>query len=75
MANLPSLTGREVIHALERAGFSLDRISSSHHIMKKSGHHNNVSVPVHGNKALKTGTLRAIIRSAGMTVDEFLKYL
>ena len=75
MTNLPSLTGREVIQALERAGFNVVRIKGSHHIMKKPGHTNNVSVPVHGNQPLKAGTLRGVIRSAGMTVEEFVSYL
>lgn len=64
-----------MIRAFERAGFSMARVSGSHHIMKRDGHPNNVSVPVHGNKPLKVGTLRGIISSAGMTVEEFLKFI
>lgn len=75
MANLPALSGRQVIRALERAGFSVVRVKGSHHIMKKEGHPNNISVPVHSNQPLKLGTLRSIIRQAGMTEEEFLSYL
>ena len=34
-----------------------------------------VVVPFHGGKDLKPGTLRSIIRQAGLTVDEFLDLL
>jgi predicted RNA binding protein YcfA (HicA-like mRNA interferase family) len=73
MAGLPSLKGREVITALQRAGFVESRTSGSHHILKKSPH--SVSVPMHGSKPIKRGTLGNIIKQAGMTVEEFMKYL
>jgi predicted RNA binding protein YcfA (HicA-like mRNA interferase family) len=75
MANLPQLSGKQVIRALNNAGFTVVRTSGSHHVMRKEGNRNHVTVPVHGNKPIKVGTLRAIIKSAGMTVDEFLGYL
>jgi len=49
------------------------RVSGSHHILKK--HPYSVTVPMHGSKPIKQGTLRNIIKQAGMTVDEFLEYL
>lgn len=69
---LPALSGPEVIEALEQAGFYVDRISSSHHVMKKDGHPFVVTVPVHGRKAIKRGTLGRIIRDAGLTRGEFV---
>lgn len=47
----------------------LDRIKGSHHIYRRSGR-SPVSVPVHGNKNLKPGTQRAIMRAAGLTDDD-----
>lgn len=73
MAGLPTLKGSEVISALKRAGFVEARTSGSHHILKKNPH--SVTVPVHGSKPIKKGTLANIIKQAGMTVDEFLGYL
>jgi predicted RNA binding protein YcfA (HicA-like mRNA interferase family) len=76
MSDLPSITGRAAITAFEKAGFSLARISkSSHHILKKPGHRFLLTIPVHGSKTLKPGTLRGLIRAAGLTVDEFVSYL
>lgn len=71
MPKLPVVSGRETIRALERAGFHVDEIEGSHHIMIGPG--GRLSVPVHGSRDLKPGTLRGIIRDAGLTVDEFCR--
>jgi predicted RNA binding protein YcfA (HicA-like mRNA interferase family) len=73
VASLPVLRPREVVAALRRAGFVLDRQSGSHAILKDE-HGRRVTVPMHG-RDLKTGTLRAIVREAGMSVDEFVAWL
>jgi predicted RNA binding protein YcfA (HicA-like mRNA interferase family) len=56
--------------ALERHGWSLDRIKSSHHIYKKTGHAAVISVPVHGNKTLKTGLQRGLMKQAGLSEND-----
>ena len=71
MPKLPSVTGREAVKAFERLGFNLDRITSSHHILKRPGHRFHLSVPIHGSKPLRAGTLRGLIRDAGITVEQF----
>lgn len=75
MSELPTVDGREVIRALERVEFRVDRIKGSHHVMKKAGHRHVVTVPVHGRKSLKAGTLKGIIKSAGLTLEEFIEAL
>ncbi len=67
---LPALNARQVIAALRGAGFSLDRSSGSHQILK---HANGrvVTVPFHGARSLKSGTLRGLMRQAGLSLDEF----
>ena len=73
---MPSVTGRQVIKALTRAGMTVDRIVGSHHVLTSSGpNRRTVTVPVHSGKDLKPGTLRAIIRQAGLTVEEFTRLL
>ena len=75
-ASLPVLTGKDVLRALARAGFVLDRVVGSHHVMTRSGDpRRTVSVPVHGNRDLKRGTLRAIVRQAGLIPEEFRRLL
>jgi predicted RNA binding protein YcfA (HicA-like mRNA interferase family) len=72
--DLPSLKPKEVIIALEQAGFSLKRQTGSHAVLYKPDIRRPISVPIHP-KDLPIGTLRAIIRQANLTVDEFLKFL
>ena len=71
---LPVLKPREVVIALERAGFEVRRQAGSHVIMYKPGIHRPISIPQHPGD-LPRGTVRAIIREAGLTKEEFLKLL
>jgi predicted RNA binding protein YcfA (HicA-like mRNA interferase family) len=75
MPRLPSLTGQDAINAFKKLGFDVDRIEGSHHILKKTGFKYNLSVPVHGQENIKPGTLRTLIRLAGITKEEFCKVL
>lgn len=72
---LPALTARDVIRALERAGFVVSRMSGSHcRLIHGSDTARKVTVPVHSGD-LKRGTLRGIVAQAGFTVAEFLEML
>jgi predicted RNA binding protein YcfA (HicA-like mRNA interferase family) len=51
------------------------RQRGSHVILVKQGHEATLSVPVHSGRDVKRGTLRDLIRDAGMTLDEFLGYV
>jgi len=76
MTRLPALRPKDVIRALERAGFEIFRISGSHYRMRhKSDAKRQTTVPFHASRDLPRGTLRDIIDQAGLTVDEFLGYL
>jgi len=66
---LPALEGREVVRVFARFGWRLVRQSGSHMILVKEGELVTLSVPDH--KEVAKGTLRALIRSAGLTVAEF----
>ena len=70
MPKLPVLTGREVLRALETAGFELIRVKGSHHFLRRSGASQGVAVPVHGNRDVPAGTLRSITAPAGWAVAE-----
>jgi predicted RNA binding protein YcfA (HicA-like mRNA interferase family) len=75
MSDLPTVNGRQAIAAFSRDGFSVIRTAGAHHIIRKPGHRFLLSVPVHGSKPLKRGTLRSLIRAAGMTVEQFKRLL
>jgi predicted RNA binding protein YcfA (HicA-like mRNA interferase family) len=64
------VSGKRMCRVLERRGWVLDRVKGSHHIYREPNHPFPVSVPVHGNKTLKPGTQRAIMRAAGLTDDD-----
>jgi len=72
---LPTLTARQVIRALERAGYVVSRTSGSHcRLIDPGNPARKVTVPVHSTD-LKRGTLRSIISQAGLTVAEFIELL
>ena len=60
------MNGHDVIERLKAAGWRLDRIKGSHHVMLKDGR--VVPVPVHGAKDLGAGLLAAIARQTGVTL-------
>jgi predicted RNA binding protein YcfA (HicA-like mRNA interferase family) len=73
MSSLPQISGRDCIKALGKAGFYMKRQQGSHMVLRRDEPFGQVVVPDH--KQLDRGTLRAIIRQAGLTVDEFVKLL
>jgi len=76
MSGLPVISGREVVRALTKAGFVVDRIAGSHYVMVFPGDPTRtVTVPVHAGRDLKPGTLRSIIRQTRLTVEEFSEFL
>lgn len=73
MSELPQVSGRECIRALERLGYYVHRQKGSHVIMRQDKPKTTIVVPNH--KQLKAGTLRSIISKARITVDEFKENL
>jgi predicted RNA binding protein YcfA (HicA-like mRNA interferase family) len=69
MPPLPVLSGRKAVRAFERLGWQIARQRGSHIIMVKEGEMTTLSIPDH--KEVARGTLRSLIRSAGVTLDEF----
>ncbi|MCP8307645.1 MAG: type II toxin-antitoxin system HicA family toxin [archaeon] len=68
---LPVLSWREVIKALQKAGFTIAHQKGSHIILSKHGKF--IAVPKH--EEIAKGTLMSIIRDAGLTKEEFLKLI
>lgn len=73
MGTLGNISGKEAAKAFQKAGWTTVGQVGSHLVLVKPGVRVNLSVPQH--KELSTGTLRALIRHSGMTVDEFLDLL
>ncbi|MHB8894107.1 MAG: type II toxin-antitoxin system HicA family toxin [Candidatus Geothermincolia bacterium] len=70
MVRLANVSGKDAAKAFERAGWIAVGQVGSHLVLVKSGLRVNLSVPQH--KELSIGTLRSLIKHAGLTVDEFL---
>ncbi len=70
MPKLPLISGAETVKTFERAGWRKDRQRGSHVVMLKAGEIASLSVPQH--RELAPGTLRSLIRAAGITVEEFV---
>ena len=73
MPQLPVLSGRDAVRALAKDGWQMARQRGSHMILVKDGHIATLSVPDH--REVAKGTLRSLIRSSGLSVDEFLELL
>ena len=76
MSVLPQVTGPRLVQALQKAGFLVKRQHGSHAILRHAADlSRRAIVPVHGSKTVKPGTLRAILKGAGLTVEEFKQLL
>ncbi len=74
MAKLPSVSGHEAVRGLGKKGYALDHQTGSHIILRQAWPpHRRLTVPSH--KELARGTLRAILREAGISVEEFVELL
>ncbi len=73
MPTLPVLSGRKTVRAFEKLGWQVARQRGSHIILVKEGENVTLSIPDH--KEIARGTLRSLIRAAGITVDEFMRLL
>ena len=73
MSRLGNISGKQAVKAFRKAGWEKIGQVGSHVVMVKPGVRVNLSIPQH--KELSVGTLRALIRHSGLTVDEFLELL
>ncbi|MBI4285549.1 MAG: type II toxin-antitoxin system HicA family toxin [Chloroflexi bacterium] len=70
MLQLPVVSGKEAVAAFKRAGWRETRREGSHIILTKAGLPVTLSVPDH--REVRRGTLRSLIRQAGLSVEEFV---
>lgn len=73
MGTLSNISSDDTIRAFKRLGWAFDRQRGSHQVYILPGAKKNLVIPV--RKEMRQGTLRALIRDAGMTVDQFLALL
>jgi predicted RNA binding protein YcfA (HicA-like mRNA interferase family) len=63
---MKSVSGKTLCKIIERKGWKLKRVTGSHHIYIKQGVDAILSIPVHGNRDLPIGTLKSIMKDAGL---------
>jgi len=73
MSRLPQLSGRQIVSVLEKAGFRVRRQKGSHITVTRAEPYAQVVIPDH--REVAPGTLRTIIRQAGLSVDDFIVLL
>lgn len=73
MARLPQLTARELVAFLKAQGFTADRQSGSHLVLRHPGRRVSVTVPVHTGSDLGRGLAARILKDAGFSVEDYLR--
>jgi len=74
VTRMPVVSAREALRVFERIGYAVDHQTGSHIILRHHDPpHRRLTVPNH--KTLAKGTLRSLIRQAGMNVEEFRQLL
>jgi len=71
---LPAVKPKQLVRVLEKRGWELDRIRGSHHLMKHPIERRTIPVPVH-NRDLAPGTLRGILKNAGISREDLRRLL
>jgi predicted RNA binding protein YcfA (HicA-like mRNA interferase family) len=74
MSNIPALTGKQIIKALQKADFVVLRIKGSHHFLSHPDGRKTV-VPIHSGETIGKGLFAQILRDCDLTIDEFLSLL
>jgi predicted RNA binding protein YcfA (HicA-like mRNA interferase family) len=67
---MKSISGKKLCTIVEKKGWVLKRINGSHHIYQNPETSQILSIPVHSNKDLKIGTLKAVMRIAELTEED-----
>lgn len=76
MLPIRAIPGKDVVKALQKAGFELVRVKGSHHRLRNPNSDGlDVTVPVHAGRDVPKGTLRQILVDAGLTVEDLRNLL
>ena len=67
---MKAVTGKRMARLAEQKGWMLARINGSHHVFTKEGRMERVVIPIHGNRTLKIGLQRALMRIIPVVEDE-----
>jgi predicted RNA binding protein YcfA (HicA-like mRNA interferase family) len=69
---MKSVSGKSLCKIVEQRGWILKRVNGSHHIYQRADNVEIISIPVHGNRDLKVGTLRSLMKVIGLTESDLI---
>lgn len=75
MPKLPTISGKEMIKVLSKIGFEHIRTKGSHAILSKENKDGKTTIPVPLHKELAKGTLKSIMKQAGINLDDLLEFI
>lgn len=61
-----NISGKQLCKILQKNDWVLLRVNGSHHVFGKIGEEARIVVPIHSNTPIKTGLLKAILKTAGL---------
>lgn len=67
---MKQVSGKDFAKLLSQKGWELKKIHGSHHVYTKAGRKERISLPIHGNKPLKIGLLRHLMKIADIAEEE-----
>ena len=67
---MKQVSGKDLARLVRRKGWSLARVHGSHHVFVMPGRRERIVIPVHGNRPLKIGLLRGLMKIADLTEDD-----
>ncbi|WP_404361067.1 type II toxin-antitoxin system HicA family toxin [Methylotuvimicrobium sp. KM1] len=74
MTSFPSVTGKDLLLALKKAGFSLVRVKGSHHFVQHPDGRSTV-VPIHAGETIGPGLISKILRDCELSREQLQKLL
>lgn len=75
MSKLPVVTSSELLRVVKKFGFFEQRQKGSHLHLKRTADNKRITIPIHKGRDIPKGTLTAILKDAGISIEEFLKNL
>jgi predicted RNA binding protein YcfA (HicA-like mRNA interferase family) len=75
VSRLPRISGKDLLAAFLRAGFTLTHVRGSHHYLRKARSGKLVVVPIHGGQTIPLGTLKSVLRQAELSSEELVRLL
>ncbi len=75
MSKHPAVTAADLIRVVKKFGFIEQKPKGSHLHLKRDSDKRRITIPVHKGRDIPKGTLTAILRDAGISIEEFLNYL